>query len=149
MIYIKDATLTWTRVMPSSDLDRIEVGDEYVDRFWLPVVGPSSINLLRWAQRERPVLFPAFDIGPVIGLGKATGKYSPINRTINRMILFGLISQSRVDDTTLIVRSIVRPLTKGQRGLLPESLRTAEIEWWNARIEALPKPTNNTREVTQ
>ena len=69
---------------------------EYVERLWLGVIGPSAVVLLRRLARglaEHPdgyaISLP--DTARAIGLGAGTGRSAPINRTIDRCCMFGLM----------------------------------------------------------
>lgn len=131
MIYHEDATLTWLRSRPATDDRRIDIGDPYVERFWLPLIGPASVCLMRWVDRERIAAFPVADIGPRIGLNKSSGRHSPTWRTINRLITYGFIDHSQSVESSLFLWSGVRPLSKRGLDSLPHDVRIAERLWWD------------------
>lgn len=124
-LYHPDAGITW---LERPQNGRVPISSDYVDRFWLPVVGPSSVALLRWMDRERPASVLVSYLPEEIGLTKSTGKNSPIWRTINRMLMFRLLEAK--NETTLIAWSRVPSLTKRQLTALTDRQREAEQEWW-------------------
>ena len=105
---------------------------EYVERFWLGVVGPSAVMLLRRLARgldEHPDGFAIAlpDTARAIGLGGGTGRSSPVNRTIDRCCMFGLMR--RLDDGSLQVRTHVPFLSQRQLARLPLAVRTSHDAW--------------------
>lgn len=68
------------------------VRSEYVDTFWLPVLGPSSISLLRLVSYEFAAGGDAYVVesevlGKRLGLG-GVGRRSPLFRTLDRLVKF-------------------------------------------------------------
>ena len=99
----------------------------YVERFWLGVLGPSTTLLLRRFARgfeERPTGFrvSVADTAQAIGLGRGTGRQSPIARTIDRACDFGLARRHSIDELT--VRTHLPKLTTCQLARLPEIVRS-------------------------
>lgn len=91
---------------------------EYAETFWLPILGPSTLLLLRnIAQR--------FDTEPdgltlniaatadALGIGSRQGRNSAFHRSINRIVNFGMAQT--IDDSTLAVRRLLPQLHSGQR----------------------------------
>lgn len=110
----------------------------YAERFWLPVVGPSSLLMMRRFARgldEHPSGFRVAlaDTGRALGLGAGTGRASPVNRTIDRACTFGLARRRTVDH--LEVRTHLPPLNARQLERLPAVLRRAHVDW---AIQAAP-----------
>ena len=71
------------------------VQHEYVEMMWLPVIGPSATWMLRrlgvWATvwpQGTPVFLP--ELSEALGLGGATGAGSSVQRTMRRLVMFGL-----------------------------------------------------------
>jgi len=69
------------------------IGSTFVEEFWLPILGPSAVALLRWFDRRadhyrRITTLNVADIAVAIGLGDATSKHSPIVRTVERLVRF-------------------------------------------------------------
>ena len=99
----------------------------YVERFWLGVLGPSTVLLLRRFARgleERPNGFRVSlsDTAQAIGLGRGDGRQAPISRTIDRACDFGLARRDAVD--TLSIRTHLPRLTPRQLSRLPEVVRS-------------------------
>src|SRR5258706_11580636 len=94
LVAVHDAPETLTvRPWPDSVLD--EVGHDprspYVERFWLGVLGPSSVVFLRRVAAEleaNPAGFelPLAETARALGLGMKGGRNSPFLRTINRCV---------------------------------------------------------------
>jgi hypothetical protein len=105
---------------------------DYVERFWLGVVGPSTILLLRRFARGLEVHPSGFRVGLVdtaraLGLGTGTGRNSPMVRTIDRARAFGLARE--LPDGDLAVRTSVPTLPRRHVQRLPEPLQRAHAAW--------------------
>lgn len=71
------------------------VQHRYVEMLWLPVIGPSATWMLRrlgaWAAAcpdGAPVLLP--ELSEALGLGGSSGASSSVQRTLRRLVRFGL-----------------------------------------------------------
>lgn len=111
----------------------------YAERFWLPVIGPSSLWLLRLlASRfdEHPDGFTLDlrEAGQAIGLGSRGGANSALAHTVGRVIQFGFAQV--IDDDTLAVRRHLASLTRRQLARMPEH-RQVEHDTW-----ARPRPAD-------
>lgn len=98
---------------------------EYVERYWLPVLGPSTIFLLRHlaARLERsPGGYPLelADTARALGLGERSGRNAPFARTLARAVDFEM---ARLHAATLLVRRRLPPLARRHLARLPEALR--------------------------
>ena len=117
---------------PRATADWHELRGEYVERFWLGVLGPATTLLLRRFARgfvERPDGFrvsPA-DTAGALGMGRGTGRHSMISRTIERACQFR--AAFVVDEHTLAVRSLLPPLSGRQLSRLPVTLQRAHGAW--------------------
>src|SRR4051812_7715010 len=64
----------------------------YLEHCWTPVIGPSSTLLLRrcsWLWREAaPAHVSLEELAGQLGLGKGTGRSSPIWHTVERVVRF-------------------------------------------------------------
>jgi len=104
----------------------------YVERFWLRVLGPSSICLLRHlAQRfdHEPEGF-SVDVeacASAIGLGASTSPHAPFGRTIGRLCQFGMAQ--RRTSAELWVRRQLPPLGRHHLARLPDELRASHDRW--------------------
>ena len=104
----------------------------YVERFWLPVLGPSTVWFLRRVadgldQRPDGFTLDLVDTARSIGVGMRGGRNSPMMRTIERCCRFGA---ARMHGTTnLSVRRRLAPLTRSQVERLPQSLQRDHDAW--------------------
>lgn len=134
----------------------------YVERFWLPVIGPTCTWLLRHvaagleaaavqaaddqaapgvagptadATEERA---PGFslqieDTALALGVGGRRGRHSPFGRALSRCVAFDLARfQSR---DTLSVRRMLPPLARRHLLRLPPALQEEHHRWTAARHE--------------
>ncbi len=107
----------------------------YVERFWLPVLGPSSVWLLRRIADgldHRPEGFDLdlVDTAQSLGVGMRGGRNAPLLRTIERCCRFGAAKMH--GRSSIAVRRRLAPLSRTQTERLPETLR-AEHDQWLAR----------------
>lgn len=102
----------------------------YVEQFWLGILGPSAI----WLMRRLAVAFDTWPDGfeldrrftaGAIGIADH-GRQSPFARTVLRLSQFGLI---RSQGFGLHVRRTLPPLTARQVAQLPAPLREAHQQW--------------------
>jgi hypothetical protein len=104
---------------------------DYVELFWLPVIGPTSSWLLR-RLAVMAVLHPdgfPLDVAAVaqsVGLGSNTGSQASLVRSLQRLSIFGLV---RMTYGRVEVRTVVPPLTMKQLARLPEHLQSAHFLW--------------------
>jgi len=70
----------------------------YLEQCWTPVLGPSSVLLLRripWLWRESaPAEVDVGELGAQLGLGRGDGRHSPMARTVERIVRFRFASWS-------------------------------------------------------
>ena len=98
----------------------------YVERFWLPVLGPSTVWFLRRLADQFDAEPEGFDLDLVetaraLGVGMRGGKHSPMLRTVDRACRFG--ASRMIGTTGLAVRRRLAPLTRAQVERLPASLQ--------------------------
>lgn len=107
----------------------------YVERFWLGILGPSTLWLLRRLAYEfddHPEGF-ALDIdetAKALGVGMRGGRNSPFVRSLERGTHFGVARFHGT--TTYLVRRKLPPLSLRQIGRLPETLRAEHADWVTA-----------------
>jgi hypothetical protein len=127
---------------------------EYTEWFWLAVVGPSTVWLLRriaatFDHRPDGFELEVAECAAALGLTGGAGQNATFLRTLRRAIQFHLAQ--RIDDHTIQVRRHLPPLTRSQVMRLPSSLRAAHDEWTqrelrlheaarHVRATALPHP---------
>jgi hypothetical protein len=113
----------------------------YVERFWLAILGPSTVWLLRRLADglDRDPAGFTLDLQETarsIGVGLRGGRSSPFFRSVDRSCRFG--AARFVAQDTLAVRRKLPPLTQRQVGRLPTLLQREHGHW----IEQQPdRPT--------
>ena len=92
------------------------VQHEYVEMLWLPVIGPSSTWLLRrlgsWALAFPDgvsVVLP--ELSESLGLGWTAGVHSSLQRSMRRLVMFGL---ARWSGESFDVAAVVPPVSNRQ-----------------------------------
>lgn len=124
------------RVEPWPDpvIDRVghDPRSTYVERFWLGILGPSTVWLLRRLAAGLEASPDGFDLdvaltAQALGVGSRGGRSSPFMRSVDRSCRFGAARLHGVD--TLIVRRKLPPLTRAQVERLPEPLRAEHSAW--------------------
>ncbi len=103
---------------------------DYVELFWLPILGPTA----SWALRRLAAGFEAYPEGyeldleetaAALGLSLAQGPQSQFHKALQRCVLFGLMRNLQAG---IAVRRIVPPLTVRQTRRLPLHLQHAHSE---------------------
>ena len=115
----------------------------YVERFWLGVLGPSSIFLLRRIAAGLEASPDGFDLDLAetagsIGLAAPKGRHSPFVRTMVRCCPFKLAQPH--DARTLAVRRRLPPLTQGQVRRLPAAVQAEHAAWQRSVLHAPEGP---------
>src|SRR4051794_11499978 len=136
-------TSTHLTLLPWPDpvIDRVghDPRSEYVERFWLGVIGPSCT----WFLRRLAVGFDAApegfeldvaDCARALGLGAGLGRNAPLGRTITRCSQFGLTRRFGRDG--LAVRRRVPPLARHHLVRLTDALQAEHARW--SGVPALP-----------
>lgn len=116
--------------------------DPYVEMFWLGVLGPSAVCVLRRFSRGFEMHPGGFrlsvrDTARAIGIGTGTGRNGPLNRTLDRICTFHLARRTALDE--IEVRLHLPSLTGRQLSRLPLSVQNAH-EDWIARHGRAPVP---------
>jgi hypothetical protein len=104
--------------------ERFDVRDAYVERYWLPVLGPSCVLALRrladaLEQSPHGLEIPLGALARSVGLGSGVGRCSPIVRTLTRLDDFGF-AHAACDEYA--VRVTAPPLSRSQVRRLPDFL---------------------------
>ena len=118
----------------------------YVERFWLPLLGPTSTWLLRrlaaeFDQQPDGFSLDAADCARSIGIGNRGGRQGPFHRSIERCRRFGLVRPD--DNDILAVRTRIPPLTRAQVGRLPRHLHGAHQRWQDDQLRRNTHPSND------
>jgi hypothetical protein len=120
--------------MGRSDSFGHEVGSQYVDLFWTPVLGPSVLALMRWARWRLPeresILVPTTEICEALGR-MAPGKACAI---VKRAISFHAADfVERGPGSVVVVRGALPWLSEPRVEQLSPGLRTAHEALAGAR----------------
>ena len=108
----------------------------YVERYWLAVLGPSCLLLLRRVAGELEEHPEGFELDTVqwaleLGLGMKGGRNGPFWRSIERGCRFGAAQRN---GDRLAVRRRLPPLTNRQVERLPSELQRSHHAWTEARL---------------
>lgn len=109
----------------------------YVERFWLPVLGPSCLLLIRRLAAELERRPDGFEVDSAqwageLGIGMKGGQHGPFWRAVERTCRFGA---ARRNGPRLALRRRLPPLSTRQVQRLPESLQGEHDQWVAARLE--------------
>lgn len=115
----------------------------YVERCWTPVLGPSSVLVLR----RMPELFKGSpdpfihldELGRGLGIG-GTGKHSAIRRTFDRLVHFRFASWSGPGELDLYTE--VRPLSASRLEHVPDFVRRDHEMLLADHLDRLASPTS-------
>lgn len=104
----------------------------YVEKFWLPILGPSSVWLLRLLADGLDRHPEGFELDLVeaaqsLGVGMRGGRNAPLLRTFERCCRFGAARMH--GSSSIFVRRHLAPLTRSQTERLPDSLRHEHDQW--------------------
>src|SRR5438552_3192626 len=100
---------------------------EYVETYWLGILGPSTTWFLRrlvagLEAEPSGYELDLSDTARCLGLGDKGGRHSPFMRSMGRLVQFDLAQAQ--EDPVLVVRRKVPPLNRRQIVRLPTSLQT-------------------------
>lgn len=117
---------------PVVDLVGHELRSPYVERFWLPILGPTTTLLIRRLAvsfEEHPDGFdlPLLDTAASLGLGAKGGRNAPFLRAIERAGTFKI--SRAVGPGVIEVRRKLAPLTRLQLNRLPAPLQDEHAAW--------------------
>jgi hypothetical protein len=104
----------------------------YVERFWLPTLGPTSLLLLRRIAAgldENPegIRLDLGELSQALGLGHREGNSSPVVRSLDRLMQFDLACGER--EAGYAVRRSVPPVNRRHVGRLPLPLQDEHRAW--------------------
>lgn len=119
----------------------------YVERFWLPILGPSTTLLLRRLAAELDhepdgVEVDLATTARALGLGSQGGRRSAFVRALDRSAQFGLAQH--LGPARLAVRRRIPPLTQRQVVRLPKAIQDDHADW-QARHRPRREPTDRRR----
>jgi hypothetical protein len=134
-------TLT-VEAWPDPVIDELGVDprEAYVERFWLPVLGPSTVWFLRrvadgFDQEPGGFTLDLAETARALGVGVRGGRNAPIVKTVERCCRFGAARVQGPDH--IAVRRRLAPLNRAQVERLPERLQ-AEHGRWLTRPQGQP-----------
>lgn len=126
---------------PDSVIDTVGLDprSDYVERYWLGIIGPSTTWLLRHLVDGLERSPGGFELDMAetagrIGIGFQGGRNSPFCRTINRLVQFELAREEGAG--VIAVRRKVPPLSRRQLMRLPESLQTSHQAWTDGQARS-------------
>lgn len=114
-----------------------DVRSQYVETFWLAVLGPTAMWLMRRCSDGLDAYPDGVDmdleeLAKGLGLGYAPGKHGPFVRAFQRCVMFGMAQQvATLPYLTLAMRTVVPELPARHVARLPQGLRTALMDWHN------------------
>ncbi len=123
----------------------------YLEHCWTPLIGPSSVLLLRrcpWLWREAtPARIPAEDLARQLGLGSGTARNSPVWHTIERVVRFRFAAMAAPGE--LQVYTEVPPVAARQLDRLPSWCRREHERLLGQHLDGLARlPQPPLRAVT-
>ncbi len=118
----------------------------YAERFWLAVLGPSCLLLLRRLSGGLEQTPDGFELvcrewAAELGLGMKGGKHGPFWRAVERACRFRAAQRN---GDLLVVRRRLPPLSARQVERLPDHLRDQHRDWLD---EQLARPRRGTLAV--
>jgi hypothetical protein len=101
----------------------------YVERFWLGILGPSTVWLLRLLAAGLDARPEGFELdvaetAAALGLGTRGGRNAPLLRSLERSCRFGAARMH--GEASVVVRRRLPPLTRAQVERLPDRGEDAE-----------------------
>ena len=107
------------------------VRSEYVENYWLGILGPTATWLLRRVTDALTTSgggaeLDLREVAGSLGLAYHPGRPNPFARGVDRLVMFGLLRHvSSTPVPTFAVRTRVPSLSHRQLSRLPDRLRTA------------------------
>lgn len=129
------------RILPIVDSQRdpnyFDPRSNYAENFWLPILGPSTMWLMRRFADRFDYESDGFDLdlletSHALGIAGKNGRNNAFHRALSRAVSFQM--GHAVDDTTLAIRRFMPPLHHGQIRRLPPRLQKKH----GRTIERLP-----------
>jgi len=128
---------------PDPVIDRMGIDPfaDYLERYWLGIVGPASVLLVRhlaarFEHEPDGFVLDLAHTARVLGLGTGLGRWGPVQRTVHRCAGFGFVR--RWGDDRLLVRRRLPPVTRQQLARLPEDRQHEHEQWRAAALRAEP-----------
>jgi hypothetical protein len=136
-VVVDDALTIRPLADPVIDAVGFDPRSDYVERFWLGVLGRSTLLLLRRiaaAFDEHPGGFPLplADTARELGLGHMGGRNNPFVRALGRLCTFDMAQP--MGEGVLAVRRRIPPLNRRQIVHLPDALQEAHQRYQQAQL---------------
>lgn len=114
---------------------------EYVERFWLPTLGPTSLLLIRRLatglhRHPKGLSVDVAELSQALGLGHRDSASSPLLRSFERLTQFDLACATA--DGRYAVRRSVPPVNQRHIRRLPEALQCEHRAWAEAQLAEPP-----------
>jgi hypothetical protein len=116
-------------------VDRVGVDPRgtYAELFWLPVVGPSALWLVRRLVERLDgepdgYLLDPIETAQALGIGGPDTRHAPLTRTLRRCERFGLVRLGP-GQRSMEVRRRIGPVPRHRLHRLPQSLQAAHAAW--------------------
>ena len=114
---------------------------EYVERFWLPTLGPTSLLLLRriasrFDREPAGITMQIAELSQSLGLGSRVGNSSPLLRSLDRLTQFDLAVAMKIG--SYAVRRNVPPVNRRHIHRLPEQLQLEHADWVVSQLDESP-----------
>jgi hypothetical protein len=124
----------------------------YVERFWLGVLGPSTVWLLRrladqFDRQPDGFVLDLPETARALGVGMRGGRHSPFMRSVERVCRFG--AGRWQSPTELAVRRKLPPLTRGQIERLSPTLQAEHGAFTAAGARRDPADTGDVAQLRQ
>ena len=118
--------MTTITFVPWDTTDPHPVRSTYVERCWLPIIGPSALMVARIAATELDhgnwdVHWA--DLAAMVGLTGKTGPNSVVVRSVNRLVSFGLAAVPQADPFAVALKLRWRALGPANIRRLPIAAR--------------------------
>lgn len=112
----------------------------YLEQCWTPILGPTSIVLLRripqlWREHDLSVEIPTGDLAASIGLGRSSGRSGPMWRSLDRVSRFRFAQAAGPGEFDVFTE--LPPVTGRQLERLPAWNRRRHDELLGAHLEHL------------
>jgi hypothetical protein len=123
---------------PFADTQGHQSRSAYVERFWLPILGPSASWLLRslsWGLEAQPegYLVDIAAVAQTLGVSESLGRSGTMTRSLIRLCQFDLTAVSGQHDDgvpVLIVRDTIPWLSRRLVQSLPSFMRAEHEQWF-------------------
>ncbi len=120
----------------------------YVETFWLPTLGPTTLLLLRhlaarFDRQPEGLQLKVAETSQALGLGQRDGTSSPLLRSLNRLTQFDLACDD--GKGTIAVRRNVPPVNRRHVRRMPVELQATHDEWTEAQLAEPPLSTARRR----